>query len=189
MLASLGQCVSDTNLFNIVFMSLPRSYNPILMSASSNMRLHHWSITTDELMSMVIDAYDQFVAQGTIKSKLDDVAFNADLKRDKGRTSKKFDGNCYNCGWHGHRGWDCWEEGGKKHGQAPKGWKPRGKKNKDLKDSKPSRSANVAADENEPDAVWLVDSFTNERITAPFPLSRTFHQLRWYHPQAHYGCW
>ena len=161
-LASLGQRVSDTDLFNIIFMSLPRSYNPILMSASSNMRLHNRSITAEELMSMVIDAYDQFVAQGTIKSKSDDVAFNADSGRDKGRTTKKFDGNCYNCGWHGHRGRDCWEEGGKKHGQAPKGWRPRGKKNKDSKDSKPPRSANVAADEKEPDAVWLADSFTDE---------------------------
>ena len=143
-------------------MSLPRSYNPILMSASSNMRLHNRSITTEELMLMVIDAYDQFVAQGTIKSKSDDVAFNADSRRDKGRTTKKFDGDCYNCGWHGHRGQDCWEEGGKKHGQAPKGWRPQGKKNKDSKDSKPLRSANVAADEKEPDAVWLADSFTDE---------------------------
>ena len=161
-LASLGQRVSDTNLFNIIFMSLPRSYNPILMSALLNMRLHNRSITAEELMSMVIDAYDQFVAQGTIKSKSDDVAFNADLRRDKGCTTKKFNGDCYNCGWHGHRGRDCWEEGRKKHGQAPKGWRPRGKKNKDSKDSKPLRSVNVAADEKEPDAVWLVVSFTDE---------------------------
>ena len=103
-LASLGQRVSDTDLFNIIFMSLPRSYNSIRMSASSNMRLHNRSITAEELMSMVIDAYDQFVAQGTIKSKLDDVAFNADSRRDKGRTTKKFNGDCYNCRWHGHRG-------------------------------------------------------------------------------------
>ena len=122
-------------------------------------------------MSMVIDTYDQFVAQGTIKSKSDDVAFNTDSRRDKGCTTKKFDGDCYNCGWHGHRGRDCWEEGGKKHSQAPKGWRPQGKKNKDSKDSKPPRSANVAADEKEPDAVWLVDSFTDKpeaMLSLPF---------------------
>lgn len=81
------------------------------------------------------------------------------MKKGKPHTGKRFDGNCNNCSWYRHHNCDCWEEDGGKHGQAPKGWKSRGKKNKD---SELLRTAHIMANENEPDAVWLVESLDEE---------------------------
>jgi len=106
-LASMGRPVTDEDMFNMIFVSLPRS------------------ISATTLISLILDEYDHLVAQsgGKAKSKDDDVAFTADSsKRNKGR-KPKFNGDCNNCGWTGHMGRDCWEEGGGKAGQAPKGWK------------------------------------------------------------------
>jgi hypothetical protein len=164
----------------MVFVSLPRSYNTVLSSVSSNMKLQNHRITSDMLMSLVVDAYDHLVAQGSVKPKLkeDDTAFNADSKKGKGRT-KRFNGDCNTCRWYGHRSRDCWEEGRGKHGQAPKGWKSRVKKNKNSKDSKDSKStkyAHAAADDDELDGVWLADGFDDEpEATSTFPYAVLAH--------------
>lgn len=112
----------------MVFASLPHSYNPVLTTISTSMHLLKQCITATKLMSTATDAYDQFVTQGTVKYEQEegDIALNADVKKDKGKGHvKKFDGNCNNCGWHGHQSRDCWEEGSGRHGQALKHWKSR----------------------------------------------------------------
>ena len=157
-LASIRHPVSDNDLFNIVYVSLPRSYNPGLASLSATMHLQKKTISPDELMDIVIEEYDQITLQDGRKSKgkavPEDAAFGADASRNrKGQRKKvRFNGTCHNCSWLGHKSCDCWEEGGGKAGQAPKGWKSCGKKSKDLKDSKACSSAHIA---DEPDCVWL----------------------------------
>ena len=148
----------DDDLFNIVYASLLRSYNPRLASLSATMRLQKKTISPDELLDIVIEEYNRITLQDSGKSKgkaaPEDAAFRADASRNgKGQRKKfKFTGTCHNCGWTGHKGGDCWEEGGGKAGQAPKGWKSRGKKSKDSKDSKACSSAHIA---DEPDCTWL----------------------------------
>ncbi|KIJ16198.1 hypothetical protein PAXINDRAFT_76263 [Paxillus involutus ATCC 200175] len=39
-LTSMGEPISDKDIFNVVFTSLPHSYNPILSSVSSSMKLN-----------------------------------------------------------------------------------------------------------------------------------------------------
>ncbi|KIJ19308.1 hypothetical protein PAXINDRAFT_69271, partial [Paxillus involutus ATCC 200175] len=62
-LSSMGRFVSDEDLFNILFTSLPRSYNTILSSVSSTMKLHNCIVTSDTLISLVLDEYDHLVSQ------------------------------------------------------------------------------------------------------------------------------
>ena len=57
-LASIGRPVSDEDLFNIIYASLPCSYNPGLAALSSTMRLHNKSVTSDDLMDIVLEEYD-----------------------------------------------------------------------------------------------------------------------------------
>ena len=56
-LASIGRPVSDEDLFNIIYASLPRFYNPGLAALSSMMRLHDKSVTSDDLMYIVLEEY------------------------------------------------------------------------------------------------------------------------------------
>ena len=155
-LASIGRPVSDDDLFNIVYASLPRSYNPGLASLSATMHLQKKTISPDELMDIVIEEYDRITLQDGGKSKgkaaSEDAAFGADASRNgKGQRKKvRFNGTCHNCSWSGHKSCNCWEEGGGKAGQAPKGWKSRGKKSKDSKDLK--ASVHIV---DEPDCAWL----------------------------------
>jgi hypothetical protein len=164
-LASIGRPVSDNDLFNIIYASLPRSYNPGLASLSSIMRLQQKTITPDDLMDIVLEEYDRLTLQDGGKSKgkasSEDAAFGADAYR-RGK-HQKFLGNCHNCGWSGHKSGDCWEDGGGKAGQAPKGWKSRGKKSrKDSKDAKGSASAHMV---DQPDCAWLA-SLDDEALLA-----------------------
>ena len=162
-LASIGCPVTDENLFNIVYASLPRSYNPGLAVLSSTMRLQGSTITSDDLMDIVLEEYNWLTLQNRGKGKSSsskDVAFRADTSSKKGKgKGKKFGGDCWNCGWSGHKHPNCWEEGGGKASQAPKGWKPHGKKVKDDKSkSKSSVSVNVTTsdkDTTQPDSAWL----------------------------------
>ena len=57
-LALIGQPVSDDNLFNIIYASLPHSYNPGLASLLATMCLQKKAITSDELMDIVTEEYD-----------------------------------------------------------------------------------------------------------------------------------
>jgi hypothetical protein len=73
---------------------------------------------------------------------------------------------------------DCWEEGGRKHGQAPKSWKPRGKKNKSdsknsnaSKDSKSPQANTATTSNNEPDGVWLAEDAAYDNAEATTTLS------------------
>ena len=168
-LASIGRPVSDDDLFNIIYASLPCSYNPRLASLSATMRLQKKAITLDELMDIVTKEYDQITLQDGRKLKekaaaSEDAAFGADTSKNrKGQWKKfKFTGTCHNCGWMGHKGGDCWEEGGDcwkegggKAGQAPKGWKLHGKKPKDSKDPKNPKGSTLAHTADQPDCVWL----------------------------------
>ena len=105
------------------------------------------------------------------KSKDDNIAFSADGK--KGNHQKRCTDMCGNCGWDGHRTDSCWEEGGTKHGQSPKGWKPHGKKSK--ADAKRPAQANVATTTTttEPDGVWLAEAAAVEEINTTTTLPYT----------------
>ena len=136
---------------------------------STNMRLLNHRLTSQQLISQVLNEYNCFSIQKGSKSKPkdDDVAFTADGKKGRGR--KKCTDTCGNCGWYGHRTNSCWEEGGAKHGQAPKGWKPRGKKSKS--DSKKTPQANVATTMTmEPNGVWLAEAAAVKETTATITL-------------------
>ena len=78
--------------------------------------------------------YDRLMLQdrGKKKSSVEGTAFGANASSKKGKwKGKHLGGDCNNCGWHGHKECDCWEEGGGKAGQALKNWKSCGKKPKD----------------------------------------------------------
>ena len=126
-LASIGWPVSDDDLFNIIYVLLPHSYNPGLASLSSTMHLQQKTITPDNLMDIVLEEYNRLTLQDGSKFKnkalSKDAAFGADASKHGKGLCQKFLGTCHNCGWPGHKGSDCWEEGGGKAGQAPKGWK------------------------------------------------------------------
>ncbi|KIJ05792.1 hypothetical protein PAXINDRAFT_92962, partial [Paxillus involutus ATCC 200175] len=49
-LASMNDPLSDKEFFNMVYMSLPKSYNSILYSISMSMNLHSQQITSIELI-------------------------------------------------------------------------------------------------------------------------------------------
>ena len=85
-LACMGKPVSDEDYFNMVFMSLPSSYNPILTSMSTNMRLLNCQLTSQQLISQVLDKYGCFSIQKGSKSKPkdDDVAFTTNGKKGHG---------------------------------------------------------------------------------------------------------
>lgn len=114
-LASIGRPVSDEDLFNIVYASLPRSYNPGLAALSSTIRLQGKSVTSDDLMDIVLEEFDRLTLQDGGKKKPsggEDAAFGADASfKGKGKGKQRFGGSCYNCGWPGHKTHDCWEEG------------------------------------------------------------------------------
>ena len=112
--------MTNEDLFNIIYASLPHSYNPGLAALSSMMRLQGTSIMSDDLMDIVLEEYDQLMLQGGGKGKTPsdkDAAFGANTSSKKGKwKGKKFGGDCYNCGWSSHQNSDCWEEGGGKAG-------------------------------------------------------------------------
>ena len=126
------------------------------------MCLQKKAITSDELMDIVTEEYDQITLQdgGKLKGKAaasEDAAFGADTsKNGKGQRKKfKFTGTCHNCSWMAHKGGNCWEEGGGKAGQAPKGWKLCGKKPKDSKDLKDLKGSTLAHTVDQLDCTWL----------------------------------
>lgn len=169
-LATMGNPVTDTNFFNMVFTSLPCSYNSILTSVSLNMRINNSQMSSYFLIFMIMDEYDCLVTQsGWSKSKdNENVTLSADLKKKKGLRKHI---KCTNCSWSGHTGPNCWEEGGGKEGQAPKGWKSKGKKLKSnvkdtkdpkgmketTKDSKPTVHAKMVTIEEGSKGVWLAE--------------------------------
>ena len=160
-LSSAGDPVSDKDFFNITFTSLPCSYNNILSAVSTSMQLYQKTPTAHELMNLVINEYNRLLLQngGKSKSKSEDAAFLTDGNSWKGKQHQqksRFPFACNNCGWNGHKKENCWEEGGGKAGQAPKNWKPRGKKNKSGgESSKSGQKASTAEKKDEPDGVWL----------------------------------
>ena len=85
-LASIGQPVSDEDLFNIIYASLPHSYNPGLTALSSTMRLHNKSVTSDDLMDIILEEYDRLTLQDGRKKKSssEDTAFGLMLHPRKG---------------------------------------------------------------------------------------------------------
>ena len=126
------------------------------------MCLQKKAITSDELMDIVTEEYDRITLQdgGKLKGKAvasEDAAFGADTSKNGKDQRKKFEftGTCHNCSWTGHKGGDCWEEGGGKAGQAPKGWKLHRKKPKDSKDPKDPKGSTSAHTADQPDCAWL----------------------------------
>ncbi|KAJ8584768.1 hypothetical protein M405DRAFT_865962 [Rhizopogon salebrosus TDB-379] len=97
---------------------------------------------------------------GSKPKKNEETAFSA---AGKGRSSERESRPpfiCYNCGWEGHSKARCWEEGGGQEGKAPDWWKSCGKNEASTKDEKPkpkadSTKAAAAAEDMEPDGVWL----------------------------------
>lgn len=142
-----------------------------------NIQLNQKTPTANDLMNLVVNEYDRLLIQngGKLKLKGEDAAFlgNGNSQKGKQRQYKpKFPYACNNCGWNGHKKEDCWEEGGGKAGQAPKGWKPRGKQSKQASDdkSKPSGSnadASKPKSDAEPDGVWLASSRNTLEISMP----------------------
>ena len=124
-----------------------------------------------QLISQVLNEYDHLSIQRGSKSwsKDNDIAFLAEGKKGNHHTKKCTD-TCGNCGWDGHKAENCWEEGGGKHGQAPKHWKLQGKKLK--ADTKKTMQANMAATTatSEPDGVWLAEAIAVEEIEATMTL-------------------
>ena len=57
-LASIGRPVTDEDLFNIIYALLPCLYNSGLAALSSMMRLQGMSITSDNLMGIILEEYD-----------------------------------------------------------------------------------------------------------------------------------
>ena len=117
-----------------------------------------------QLISQVLNEYDHLSIQRGSKSrsKDNDVAFLAKGKKGNHHTKKCTD-TCRNCGWDGHKAENCQEEGGGKHGQAPKHWKLRGKKSK--ADMKKTVQANMAAT-----TVWLAEAIAVKEIEATMTL-------------------
>jgi hypothetical protein len=78
-LASAGDPILDKDFFNIIFTSLPRSYNNILSAVLTSMQIHQKTPTSHELMTLVVNEYDWMLLQngGKSKSKSKDVAFSA----------------------------------------------------------------------------------------------------------------
>ncbi|KAJ8579772.1 hypothetical protein M405DRAFT_754108, partial [Rhizopogon salebrosus TDB-379] len=68
-LASAGKPISDEDLFNIVFASLPRSYNGILTSISTSIELYLHTVTCDDLMRIILNEYDRLMLQDGSKPK------------------------------------------------------------------------------------------------------------------------
>src|SRR6267154_1641685 len=185
-LASMGKPVSDEDLFNMIFASLPRSYNTILSTVASSIKLLQRTLTADDLMGLVIDEYDRYLLQDGAKSKSKggDEVFGADAKRGKGKGKgkTKAEGDCHNCGKPGHWKEDCWAEGGGKEGQGPKGRKPRGKKDTSSTSGESSKGnkADVTADDDEEDRkslrtrtlIWRMEMMRVINLH-PLHLSRT----------------
>jgi hypothetical protein len=75
-----------------------------------------------------------------------------------------------NCGWYGHKTDSCWEEGGAKHGQAPKNWKPQGKQSKSDSKRSPQANAAMTTTTTESDGVWLAEATAVEETMATITL-------------------
>ena len=84
-LASIGHSVSDDDLFNIIYVSLPCSYNPGLALLSATIHLRKKTISPDELMDIVIEGSDWITLQDGGKSKQkvasSDAAFGANASK------------------------------------------------------------------------------------------------------------
>lgn len=90
---------------------------------------------------------------------MEDAAFTANSSDKKGGQCKpRFTGTCHNYGWSGHKSSDCWEEGGGRAGQAPKGWKPHGKKSKDRKGSSSASAHVTEQSESQSNCVWFTST-------------------------------
>ena len=86
-LASIGQPISDEDLFKIIYVSLPCSYNPSLAALSSTMHLYNKSVTSNNLIDIVLEEYDRLTLQDSRKKKSSskDAAFGADASSRKGK--------------------------------------------------------------------------------------------------------
>jgi len=73
----MNRFVFDEDLFNIIFSSLPHSYDSALSALSTQMLLNRRTISPEELMGFIIGEYDRFILRDGTKSKpkaTDDVA-------------------------------------------------------------------------------------------------------------------
>ncbi|KAF8547352.1 hypothetical protein OG21DRAFT_1490304 [Imleria badia] len=92
-LSSIGRAVEDKDLFHIIYVSLPCSYNPGLAALSSMMCLQSKTITSDDLMDIMLEEYDRMILQdggkGKKASMSEDAMFGADASSKKGKCISK----------------------------------------------------------------------------------------------------
>ncbi|KIN96787.1 hypothetical protein M404DRAFT_162291 [Pisolithus tinctorius Marx 270] len=196
-LAVLGQSITDNDFTAIILSSLPTSYDSNLTAMTSSALVMQKDLSLDFIIKVISNEYDRCQMQmkrgnsGNSGSSKD-VAYSV-------RDGKK--PNCENCRKKGHTKDQCWEEGGRKAGQAPKWFQNKGKGKKEKGTGKvataTSASASLSAQTTadlEPDRTILFDSgmschmssyhskFLDYKPIIPKPITmadnHTFHPIR-----------
>ena len=130
-LASMGKLISDEDYTDILFASLPASYDSSCSSISNSAQLSSKSLTADVFESLILDEFTWRELKKPQASSTKDEAFAAEAPKSKKQYS--------NCNKRGHLKADCWAKGGGKEGQGPR----RGK------DKDKSKDGATAAEEKE----------------------------------------
>jgi hypothetical protein len=76
-LSSLGHAPTDESFTAIIMSSLPPSYDPHLSALTASAKVSSITLTSDTLMSTIVDEYDRRAAKMKKSSSNDDAAYNA----------------------------------------------------------------------------------------------------------------
>ena len=164
----MGHASTDDNFYAIIIESLPPSYNAYISALNATSSIIGTYLSLDDLMHTVTNKHD-CRSLGKSSKKEENAAFYAGGGKGK---KTPFSGKCFNCGKKGHKKPDCWDEGGGKAGQVPKGRGPEGDgKGKELKEGKGKESA---ASMKEPEAAWMaMSTFLNHNLDHLFKESES----------------
>jgi hypothetical protein len=146
----MGQEPTGQSFIAIIIGSLPAYYDPQIgaMMGVAKSSPSTSPLTPDTLIEAIQDEYDRRTARSKKLSAND----NDDAAYAAGSGSgKRFNGNCFKCGKHGHRGRDCRSSGDSKGNEEGKG---KGKQKGKAK-SETAAAAKDANSDNEPEGVWL----------------------------------